>query len=68
MHFISQFYKKFPSTVFHCLILGSVSLGPEDLKKPLPLNSMNMSTVLYGAEGGECLCVHVFGMNLYGIY
>lgn len=48
--------------------LKKVLLGAEDLKKALQLNSVNVSTVLYGAEGGGCLCVHVFGMNLYGIY
>jgi len=42
--------------------------GPEDLKTALHLNSMNTSTTLYGAEGGRCLHVHVFGMNLYEIY
>lgn len=42
--------------------------GPKDLMIALHLNSMNMSTILYIAEGGRCLHVHVFGMNLYEIY
>lgn len=60
MHFLSQLYEKFPLTIFHCLILRNVPLGPEDLKKPPHLRSTNTSPVLCGAGGVEfCVCMYL---------
>lgn len=58
--FLISVYEKVPSTIFHCLFLRNVPLGPEDLKNPPHLHSTNTSSVLCGAEGGEfCVCMYL---------
>lgn len=61
-------YEKFPSTIFHCLFLRNVSLGPEDLKNPHHLHSTNTSSILCGAEGGNSVCACIWHEFLWNIW